>query len=1208
MKKSLKRTAAITMAASTVLTANSAMLNQSEAIDSREKMGVNDPSVKYKDGTYYGEAVGYSYSKEYENKVRTKVIIKDGRIESITLAEDEGNYRYPDTPTEGQGANGGPYKTIGSSIIKHLIEGNQNVYKIADDLLFWFYRLPPNATKDEKANLRKKKAELRELYYDDIGSATITARAISVGAANALDVAREASGKKVVTKIMMKNPPKSNVYIINRNNIKLNKSFIGGEVKLNEIDYEISYSDGTKKIVNYSQLSQEGFNVKYFDPESKKDIDITNSPILNIKKGAQVYTISVSSKYGSDNFPIVGVTPQYVEENLMYRVGEEGDFKEIPLNRENNKRHTYDVDEIVDRPSLTQNQSKLKLKKSDVGEKLYFKTTRFINPANNKAEGLEDKFQEFNYEPINIKRNMSNFEIKRRGSTTSKVPGATFAFGTFALSAIVEDDTKEQKDALRKIVDTVRAAKAEDSMPKEKKDKLKEAKDLLNNADKVLSEKKSSAATFKKTRVELEKKYNEYLNYGKEKPDPGKNPDTPTVANKEDLKKEIDKADAIKNDAKYKNDTKEDKEAFDNALSKAKEVYNTKDAKQNDVDMAKAKLVDAMSKLDGKEAEPGKDPDNPKPDPGKEPGGSDEETPEGYHRVEFKATDKAKINDGEKKLFFVKDESTLEEAKKDNKTNFAIPKYQVDDGYKAVNWIYISKDDKGKYLDGNEYRLDLSDYIKDETEPDTIYEDVIFELAVVKDIDAPYISTVKAGDKSVLVDFDEDIDGIVLTIPGKDPYVFEKQDDGSYKSGKYLQTTEEGEKLRIPVSNEVVLKDGETVKVKFLVKDNYNRRHETKEAQAVVGKETVKPTPDPGENPDKPNPKPTPKPNPKPTPGGGSSGGSYRSHTSVQKSDNQDEITGEIDFEAEALKDKRPVQTQRISGLNRFETSVNISKMTYDKADTVVLVNGYNNADALTAAPYANSLKAPILLIDKNSVPSVVKEEIKRLGAKNVVIIGGDGVVTNKAIQGLSGVKVDRIGGSSRYETSSIVAKKLMEKEPTNRIVLVGGAHTIDALSIPSMAKRYRGAVLLTKTNELGRDVDDFIEKNSIKEATIIGGNASISKAVEKDLASKKISIMRIAGKDRYETSKKLVEASLRERRLVGDKEVLVASGENFADALTVGPYAYKDKAMLLISKDGRQMDDTRDTIKRAGFKKITLVGGISSISDKLKTMFQFNR
>ena len=57
--------------------------------------------------------------------------------------------------------------------------------------------------------------------------------------------------------------------------------------------------------------------------------------------------------------------------------------------------------------------------------------------------------------------------------------------------------------------------------------------------------------------------------------------------------------------------------------------------------------------------------------------------------------------------------------------------------------------------------------------------------------------------------------------------------------------------------------------------------------------------------------------------------------------------------------------SDRISGSNRYETSVNISKKYFKKADTVVLASGINSADALVSASYAKLNASPILLTKK---------------------------------------------------------------------------------------------------------------------------------------------------------------------------------------------------------------------------------------------------
>ncbi|MFR4763732.1 MAG: cell wall-binding repeat-containing protein [Anaerococcus obesiensis] len=68
--------------------------------------------------------------------------------------------------------------------------------------------------------------------------------------------------------------------------------------------------------------------------------------------------------------------------------------------------------------------------------------------------------------------------------------------------------------------------------------------------------------------------------------------------------------------------------------------------------------------------------------------------------------------------------------------------------------------------------------------------------------------------------------------------------------------------------------------------------------------------------------------------------------------------------------------SDRISGSNRYETSVNISKKYFKKADTVVLASGINSADALVSASYAKLNASPILLTNKNSIESSVESEI----------------------------------------------------------------------------------------------------------------------------------------------------------------------------------------------------------------------------------------
>ena len=86
----------------------------------------------------------------------------------------------------------------------------------------------------------------------------------------------------------------------------------------------------------------------------------------------------------------------------------------------------------------------------------------------------------------------------------------------------------------------------------------------------------------------------------------------------------------------------------------------------------------------------------------------------------------------------------------------------------------------------------------------------------------------------------------------------------------------------------------------------------------------------------------------------------------------------------------------RESGTNRFETAVDISFNTFDPGTrSVFLATGRNFPDALAGGPLAGTLIGPLLLSERDCVPQVVLNEINRLGPEQVVLLGGEGALSN---------------------------------------------------------------------------------------------------------------------------------------------------------------------------------------------------------------------
>jgi len=121
----------------------------------------------------------------------------------------------------------------------------------------------------------------------------------------------------------------------------------------------------------------------------------------------------------------------------------------------------------------------------------------------------------------------------------------------------------------------------------------------------------------------------------------------------------------------------------------------------------------------------------------------------------------------------------------------------------------------------------------------------------------------------------------------------------------------------------------------------------------------------------------------------------------------------------------------RTAGADRYATSAAVSQEYFrGGADTVVMCTGEDFPDALAAAPWARFLKAPVLLTKRTLVPQSVMDEITRLGAMNVWIIGGDGAVAPSVQTQLeaAGLSVDRqLQGADRYATSAKIANFLYD-------------------------------------------------------------------------------------------------------------------------------------------------------------------------------------
>jgi len=271
----------------------------------------------------------------------------------------------------------------------------------------------------------------------------------------------------------------------------------------------------------------------------------------------------------------------------------------------------------------------------------------------------------------------------------------------------------------------------------------------------------------------------------------------------------------------------------------------------------------------------------------------------------------------------------------------------------------------------------------------------------------------------------------------------------------------------------------------------------------------------------------------------------------------------------------------RIAGESRYYTAIEVSQTGWNSSATVIIASGENFPDALAGAPLAKKLKAPILLVKKSSIDADVLAEMKRLGAKNVIILGGTSTISVAVETKLKTVaSVKRIAGQSRFDT----AEKIAQQVGGTTAVVVNGSSFPDSLAIASYAAQKGMPILLTTASEIR-----FDQKYS--NYIVVGGTQAISDKVLNKL--KVTGATRVSGKSRYDTVKAVVDKFYPATGTVP----LVASGVSYADALTGSVYAAnKGVPVLLVGKDTLPAA-TKEVIVDQKMPSLKVVGGKEAVS-----------
>ncbi|WP_315119269.1 cell wall-binding repeat-containing protein [uncultured Clostridium sp.] len=193
-----------------------------------------------------------------------------------------------------------------------------------------------------------------------------------------------------------------------------------------------------------------------------------------------------------------------------------------------------------------------------------------------------------------------------------------------------------------------------------------------------------------------------------------------------------------------------------------------------------------------------------------------------------------------------------------------------------------------------------------------------------------------------------------------------------------------------------------------------------------------------------------------------------------------------------------------------------------------------------------------------------------------------------------------RIAGENRFQTATSIAKMMYDKGTSN-IVIANAFNYTDQISASILANSLNAPVLLIGNNPNNdKEALEYIKAhmNKAGKVHIVGGKAAVNDSMVNSIKALGINnIDRMEGKDRYETNIK-TNAKLNTPE---GTPIIIASGEGFADALSVASIAQINKYPMILTGSKSLSKDAEEYIKKIKPTKVYIVGGEGVVSQNVK-------
>lgn len=288
------------------------------------------------------------------------------------------------------------------------------------------------------------------------------------------------------------------------------------------------------------------------------------------------------------------------------------------------------------------------------------------------------------------------------------------------------------------------------------------------------------------------------------------------------------------------------------------------------------------------------------------------------------------------------------------------------------------------------------------------------------------------------------------------------------------------------------------------------------------------------------------------------------------------------------------VLPSRIEGIDRYGTAVAAARQSpAGDRSPIYLTTGEDWPDAVAAAglgvPSTSRAGARVLLTKGDRLSPVNRSVLE--GASEVILVGETDVLSRSVEEAVRsmGLPVSRVGGAERYSTAARLALKYTD--PPSTVNLATGVNWPDATVAAA-----EGPTLLTRPDKLPTATRNALRTwadDGLRSVVLLGDRTAVSLAVEREVHSLGLQVVRAGGANRYATA---VEFALHRDR-PAERPVFV-TGTAWPDAVSSSQLG---SAVFLTKPDALPSVVSAALGQLPGLNEPRIVGGPAAVSSSVE-------